>query len=145
MFPFVRRRSASSARIIVPMKNPARKRANRHFRAELAEYPNRLLQQSCRQFSLGINCVLPGLTCCRTFHVISFANCLLFCIGKTEGSLSTRNRIVNSSLLPLNRLIEYWFPLRRRRNLNPLDRLNAAHFDFNIDPLWWPGKPAEPH
>src|SRR5438105_15595694 len=101
MFPFVRRRSASSARIIVPMKNPARKRANRHFRAELAEYPNRLLQQSCRQFPLGINCVLPGLTCCRTFDVISFAICLIFCIGITEGSLSTCNILLYFIILLL--------------------------------------------
>jgi len=43
------------------MKNPARKKANRHFRAGFAECPNRLLQQSCRQFPLGINCALPGL------------------------------------------------------------------------------------
>jgi hypothetical protein len=40
-------------------------------------------------------------------------------------------------LLPPDRFIESWLPLRRRRNFNLLDRLNAAHFDFNSDWLWW--------
>jgi hypothetical protein len=31
------------------------------------------------------------------------------------------------------------------KTLTLLDRLNAAHFDFNIDSLWWLGQPAEPH
>jgi hypothetical protein len=30
------------------------------------------------------NGALPGLTCCRTFDVIGFADCSLFCIGKGE-------------------------------------------------------------
>jgi hypothetical protein len=35
-------------------------------------------------FPVESNVVLPGLTCPRTFVVISFANCSLFCIGKGE-------------------------------------------------------------
>jgi hypothetical protein len=30
------------------------------------------------------NIVLPGLTCCGSFVVISFANCSVFCTGKAE-------------------------------------------------------------
>ena len=28
-----------------------------------------------------------------------------------------------------------------KKTLTLLDRLNAAHFDFNIDSLWWLGQP----
>jgi len=45
--------------------------------------------------------------------------------------------MMNFILLPPDRFIESWFPLRRRENRNPLDRLNAAHSEFNIDLLWW--------
>jgi len=42
-------------------------------------------------------------------------------------------------LLPPSRFIEFWLPLRRAINLNLLDRLNAAHPDFNFGSFsaWW--------
>jgi len=44
--------------------------------------------------------------------------------------------MMNFILLPPNRFIESWFP-PGEETLTLLDRLNAAHFDFNIDSLWW--------
>ena len=31
----------------------------------------------------------------------------------------------------------FGFPSGEEETLTVLDRLNAAHFDFNIDSLWW--------
>jgi hypothetical protein len=70
------------------MKDPARKKTNRHFRAEFTERPTECYSNEADSFLYRINFALPGLTCCRTFDVISFANCLLFCIEKGEGFLS---------------------------------------------------------
>jgi hypothetical protein len=36
-------------------------------------------------------------------------------------------------------------PQAKKKLLTFLDRLNAAHFDFNIDWLWWLAQPAKPH
>jgi len=84
MFPFVKRRSASWARAIAPMKNPTRKKTSRRFRAEFTERPTECCANETDSFLYRINVALPGLTSRRTFDVISFANCSLFCIGKDE-------------------------------------------------------------
>jgi hypothetical protein len=44
--------------------------------------------------------------------------------------------MMNFVLLPPDRFIESWFP-SGEENLTLLDRLNAAHSDFNVDLLWW--------
>jgi hypothetical protein len=70
------------------MKNPARKKTNRHFRAEFTECRTESCSNEAASFLYRINVALPGLTRRRTFDVISFANCLLFCIEKRERFLS---------------------------------------------------------
>jgi len=66
------------------MKNPTRKRADRHFRAGSTECLTERCSHDADSFLHRINGSFPGLTCRRTFDVISFANRLLFCIGKGE-------------------------------------------------------------
>jgi hypothetical protein len=48
---------------------------------------------------------------------------------------------MNFILLPPDRFIEFGFPSGKEETLTLLARLNAAHFDFNIDSLWWLGQP----
>jgi len=78
--------------------------------------------------------VLPGLTCRRTFDVIR--DCSLFCIGKGERFLSAWKLNDEFYFATAGEVYRILVPLRRR-TLTLLDRLNAAHFDFNIDWLWW--------
>jgi hypothetical protein len=44
--------------------------------------------------------------------------------------------MMNFILLPAKQIYRIMVPLRRKP-LTLLDRLNAAHSDFNIDSLWW--------
>ena len=81
------------------------------------------------------NIVLPGLTCRRSFVVISFANCSVFCIGKAERFC--RNEMNDEFYFATAKQIYRIMVPLRRKPLTLLDRLNAAHSDFNIDSLWW--------
>jgi hypothetical protein len=86
----------------------------------------------------GIDFALPGLTRRRSFDVMSFANCFLFCIGKHEGF--TEMKLDDEFYFArLNRFIEFLgLPSRERETLTFLDRLNAEHSDSGIDLVWWP-------
>ena len=64
------------------MKNPARKKTNRHFRAEFTERPTECCSNNPDSL---LNIALPGLTRCRTFDVISFANVFAFLYRKRRG------------------------------------------------------------
>jgi hypothetical protein len=66
----------------------------------------------------GINFALPGLTRCRSFDVMSFANCFLFCIGKDEGF--TEMKLDDEFYFaPADQIYRiFGTPLRRKRNLN---------------------------
>jgi hypothetical protein len=81
------------------------------------------------------NVALPGLTCRRTFVVISFADCSLFCIGRANAfcGMKLNDEFYFATAKQIYRIM---VPLRRKP-LTLLDRLNAAHSDFNIDSLWW--------
>ena len=81
------------------------------------------------------NIVLPGLTCRRSFVVISFANCSVFCIGKAERFC--RHKMNDEFYFATAKQIYRIMVPLRRKPLTLLDRLNAAHSDFNIDWLWW--------
>jgi hypothetical protein len=70
------------------MKNPTRKKTSRRFRAEFTKRPTECCGNEADSFPYRINIALPGLTSRRTFDVISFANCSLFCIGKGGRFLS---------------------------------------------------------
>lgn len=81
------------------------------------------------------NVALPGLTCRRTFVVISFANCSLFRIGQANAfcGMKLNDEFYFATAKQIYRILVS----PQARNLNPLDRLNAAHFEFKIDSLWW--------
>jgi hypothetical protein len=70
------------------MKNPNRIKTSRRFCVEFTEGPIKRRSNDADNFLHGRNVALPGLTRRRTFDVISFANCSLFCIGKGERFLS---------------------------------------------------------
>jgi hypothetical protein len=86
------------------------------------------------------NIVLPGLTCRRSFVVISFANCSVFCIGKAERFC--RNEMNDEFYFATAKQIYRIMVSPQAKNLNPLDRLNAAHSNLDIDSLWWPVMPG---
>ena len=83
------------------------------------------------------NIVLPGLTCRRSFVVISFVNCSVFCIGKAERFCrhEMNDEFYFATAKQIHRILV--FP-SGEETLTLLDRLNTAHSDFNIDSLWWP-------
>jgi hypothetical protein len=81
------------------------------------------------------NIVLPGLTCRRSFVVISFAICSVFCIGKAEWFC--RHEMNDEFYFATAKQIYRIMVPLRRKPLTLLDRLNAVHSDFNIDSLWW--------
>jgi hypothetical protein len=82
------------------------------------------------------NRVLPGLTCRRTFDVISFANRSLFCIGKANAFVGMKlsDEFYFATAGQIYRIL---VSPQAKKTLTLLDRLNAAHSDFNIDWLWW--------
>jgi hypothetical protein len=82
------------------------------------------------------NIVLPGLTCGRSFVVISFANCSVFCIGKAERFC--RNEMNDEFYFATAKQIYRIMVSPQAKNLTLLDRLNAAHSNLDIDSLWWP-------
>jgi hypothetical protein len=82
------------------------------------------------------NIVLPGLTCRRSFVVISFANCSVFCIGKAERFC--RPKMNDEFYFATAKQIYRIMVSPQAKTLTLLDRLNAAHSNFNIDSLWWP-------
>jgi hypothetical protein len=82
------------------------------------------------------NIVLPGLTCRRSFVVISFVNCSVFCIGKAERFC--RHEMNDEFYFATAKQIYRIMFSPQAKTLTLLDRLNAAHSDFNIDSLWWP-------
>ena len=66
----------------------------------------------------GINFALPGLTRRRSFDVMSFANCFLFCTGKDEGFIEMKLDD-EFYFAPANQIYRiFGTPLRRKRNLN---------------------------
>ena len=81
------------------------------------------------------NIVLPGLTCRRSFVVISFANCSVFCIGKAERFC--RNEMNDEFYFATAKQIYRIMVSPQAKTFTLLDRLNAAHSDFNIDWFWW--------
>ena len=87
-------------------------------------------------FPAESNIVLPGLTCRRSFVVISFANCSVFCIGKAERFC--RPEMNDEFYFATAKQIYRIMVSPQAKPLTLLDRLNAAHSDFNIDSLWWP-------
>ena len=91
-------------------------------------------------FSSESNIVLPGLTCRQSFVVISFANCSVFRIGNAERFC--RNEMNDEFYFATAKQIYRIMVPLRRKPLTLLDRLNAAHSDFNIDSLWWLVLPA---
>ena len=82
------------------------------------------------------NIVLPGLTCRRSFVVISFANCSVFCIGKAERFC--RNEMNDEFYFATAKQIYRIMVSPQAKTLTLLDRLNAAHSNLDIDSLWWP-------
>jgi hypothetical protein len=82
------------------------------------------------------NIVLPGLTCRRSFVVISFANCSVFCIGKAERFC--RHEMNDEFYFATAKQIYRIMVSPQAKTLTLLDRLNTAHSNFNIDSLWWP-------
>jgi hypothetical protein len=82
------------------------------------------------------NIVLPGLTSRRSFVVISFANCSVFCIGKAERFC--RNEMNDEFYFATAKQIYRIMVSPQAKTLTLLDRLNAAHSNFKIDSLWWP-------
>jgi len=82
------------------------------------------------------NVVLPGLTCRRTFVVISFGNRSLFYIGRANAfcGMKLNDEFYFATAKQIHRILG--FP-SGEETLTLLDRLNTAHSDFNIDSLWW--------
>ena len=81
------------------------------------------------------NVALPGLTCRRSFVVISFVNCSVFCIGKAERFC--RHEMNDEFYFATAKQIYRIMFSPQAKTLTLLDRLNAAHSDFKIDSLWW--------
>ena len=82
------------------------------------------------------NVALPGLTCRRSFVVISFANCSLFCIGRANGfcGMKLNDEFYFATAKQIHSILVFH---SGEETLTLLNRLNTAHSDFNIDSLWW--------
>jgi len=122
------------------MKNPARKKTNRHFRAEFTERPTECCSNEADSFLYRINFALPGLTSRRSFVVISFAHCSLFRIGQANAfaGMKSNDEFYFATAKQIYRIL---VSPQAKKTLTLLDCLNAAHFDFNIDSVWWLGQP----
>jgi hypothetical protein len=119
------------------MKNPARKKTSRRFRVEFTGHPTKCCSNHLTTTPAESNIVLPGLTCRRSFVVISFANCSVFCIGKAERFC--RHEMNDEFYFATAKQIYRIMVSPQAKTLTLLDRLNAAHSNLDIDSLWWPG------
>jgi len=68
---------------------------------------------------------------------MSFAKCSLFCIGKGDRffvGMKLNDEFCFATARQIYRIFR--FP-SGEETLSLLDRLNAAHSDFNVDLAWW--------
>src|SRR6266576_3645698 len=132
MFPFVRRRSASSACAIPTTKNPARKKISRCFRVEFTGRPTKCCSNHTDNLPCRIKYRASRLDVSPKFCRHQF--CQLYRKAERFFRYEMNDEFYFATAKQIYRIMVS----PQAKTLTLLDRLNAAHSNLYIDSLWWP-------
>jgi hypothetical protein len=136
MFPFVRRRSTSSARAIPTTKNPARKKISGRFRVEFTGRPTKCCSNHTDNLPFRIKYRASRLDVPSKFCRHQF--CQLFGFLYRKAERFCRNEMNDEFYFATAKQIYRIMVSPQAKTFTLLDRLNAAHSNLDIDSLWWP-------